>query len=144
MNENDSALCSTIVRLLQAASVLAAWSLGLSMVAMAVLALTGRSLPLLSWLGFGGVALAGALERYLAFRLRFDAGLFKDLATQQIASLDTLDSSLQCLNLRPAPGQPRGLMDRVMGARQLIQRHTIVVICQSALFWLALLTQDPR
>lgn len=144
MNENDRVLCAASARLLQASSLIAAWGLALSMVAMTVLALTGRALPLMSWLGCAAVALLGLLERYLAFRLRLDAGLFKDLAAASIASLGALDHALQRLSLRKASGEPRGLEERVAGARQLLQRHAIVVVCQSILFLLALLTQDLR
>ena len=144
MNDMDRALCSATARLLQANRIAAVWGLALSVLAIAVLALTGRSLPLLSALGFGAVALVGVLERYLAFRLYFDAGLFKDLAGGAIASLSDLDSAPQRLGLRPATGQPRALDDRVAGARQLLGRHAIAVACQSGLFLLALLTQDLR
>ena len=144
MNENDRALCTATARLLQASSTVSAWGLALAVVGMAVLALTGRSLPLVSWLGFAFVALLGLPERYLAFRLRLDAGLFTDLAEERMASLDALDHALQSLGLRKTPGEPRTLQDRILGARQLLQRHGIVVTCQSVLFLLALLTQDLR
>ena len=36
----------------------------------------------------------------------------------------------------------RPLADRAQGTRQLLQRHAIVVACQSAMFLLALMTQD--
>lgn len=144
MTDIDRTLCAATARLLQAVGVVAAWGLALSVVAIAVLALTGRSLPLLSGMGFGAVALIGVLERYLAFRLRFDAGLFKDLAGSSIAPLSALDSALQRLGLRSASGQPRALEQRVMGARQLMLRHGIAVACQSGLFLLALLTQYLR
>lgn len=144
MNDNDRALCASTARLLQAASVVAAWGLAQGVLAIAVLALTWRSLPLLSAMVFGAVALVGVLERYLAFRLRFDAGLFSDLAGNAIGSPGALDSALQRLSLRAAPRQPRGLEDRVMGARQLMQRHGMAVACQAAFFILALLTQDIR
>lgn len=144
MNDNDRALCAATARLLQASGTVSAWGLALAVVGMAVLALTGRSLPLVSWLGFAAVALLGLPERYLAFRLRLDAGLFNDLAAETIVSPDALDHALQRLGLRSAPGEPRTLQERVLGARQLLQRHGIVVICQSVLFMLALLTQDLR
>jgi len=144
MNDPECALCAATARLLQAARVPAAWGLALSVVAIAVLALTGRSLPMLSAMGFGAVALVGLLERYIAFRLYFDAGLFKDLAGGAIASLNDLDSALHRLGLRPASGQPRALEDRVAGARRLLRRHGIAVACQSALLLLALLTLDLR
>ena len=141
---NDRALCAATARLLEASGRISAWGLGVTVVSMVVLALTGRSLPLVSWLGFAAVVLLGLPERYLAFRLRLDAGLFNDLAAQNTPSLAALDNALQCLGLRKAPDAPRTLQDRVLGARQLLQRHGIVVVCQSVLFLLALLTQDLR
>ncbi|MEC5214739.1 hypothetical protein RCH06_003308 [Polaromonas sp. CG_9.5] len=143
-DDNDRALCAATGRLLQASDRLSAWGLGVTVVGMVVLALTGRSLPMVSWLGFAAVVMLGLPERYLAFRLRFDAGLFNDLAAQNTPSLAALDNALQRLDLRNAPDAPRTLQDRVLGARQLLQRHGIVVVCQSVLFLLALLTQDLR
>jgi len=144
MSEIDRALCAATARLLQAARVPAAWGLALSVVAVAVLALAGRSLPMLSAMAFAAVALLGLPERYLAFRLYFDAGLFRDLAGGAIASLSDLDGALHSLGLRPAAGQARALDDRVAGARRLLQHHGIVVACQSGLLLLALLTLDLR
>ena len=147
MTDHERALCTATARLLQAASVIAAWGLGLSLIAIGVLALTGRSLSMLSCMGFGAVAIIGIFERYMALRLRLDVGLFDGLASGAIPSLSTLDVALQKLGLRRAsesPDAPRALADRVQGARQLMQRHGIAVACQSAMFLLALLTQDLR
>lgn len=144
LDDNDRTLCAATARLLQASDRISAWGMGVTVVGMVVLALTGRSLALVSWLGFAGVIVLGVAERYLAFRLRLDAGLFNDLATQNIVSLAALDNALHSLGLRKAPDAPRTLQDRVLGTRQLLQRHAIVVICQSVLFLLALLTQDLR
>lgn len=147
MTDHERALCTATARLLQAASVIAAWGLGLSLVALGVLALTGRSLSMLSCMGFGAVAIIGVFERYMALRLRLDVGLFDGLASGAIPSLSTLDVALQKLGLRhstEASDAPRALADRVQGARQLMQRHGIAVACQSAMFLLALLTQDLR
>ncbi|MFZ3119423.1 MAG: hypothetical protein WA159_14005 [Variovorax sp.] len=144
MTDHERALCTATARLLQAASVIAAWGLGLSLIAIGVLALTGRSLSMLSCMGFGAVAIIGIFERYMALRLRLDVGLFDGLASGAIPSLSTLDVALQKLGLRHSPDAPRALADRVQGARQLMQRHGIAVACQSAMFLLALLTQDLR
>jgi hypothetical protein len=144
MTDHERSLCTATARLLQAAGAVAAWGLGLSLIAVSVLALTGRSLSLLSCMGFGAVAVIGVLERYLAQRLRLDAGLFHDLASGAIASLGTLDLALKKLGLRFAPDTPRELNVRAQAARQLMQRHAITVACQSAMFLLALLTQDLR
>ena len=43
---------------------------------------------------------------------------------------------------QPAQTTTRSLDNRVQGTRQLMQRHAIVVACQSAMFLLALMTQD--
>ncbi|MCU4118394.1 hypothetical protein [Variovorax sp. N23] len=144
MTDHERALCTATARLLQAASVIAAWGLGLSLISIGVLALTGRSLSMLSCMGFGAVAIIGIFERYMALRLRLDVGLFDGLASGAIPSLSTLDVALQKLGLRHSPDAPRALADRVQGARQLMQRHGIAVACQSAMFLLALLTQDLR
>lgn len=144
MTDHERALCTATARLLQAVGAIAAWGLGLSLVAIGVLALTGRSLSMLSCMGFGAVAAIGLFERYMALRLRLDAGLFDGLASGAIPSLSTLDMALQKLGLRQAPDAQRALADRVQGARQLMQRHGIAVACQSAMFLLALLTQDLR
>jgi hypothetical protein len=147
MTDHERALCTSTARLQQAAGVIAAWGLGLSLVSLGVLALTGRSLSMLSCMGFGAVAIIGIFERYMALRLRLDVGLFDGLASGAIPSLSTLDVALQKLGLRQAPEAseaPRALADRVQGARQLMQRHGIAVACQSAMFLLALMTQDLR
>ncbi len=147
MTDHERALCTATARLLQAAGVIAAWGMGLSLIALGVLALTGRSLSMLSCMGFGAVAVIGIFERYMALRLRLDVGLFDGLASGAIPSLSTLDVALQKLGLRHSPDAtdaPRALADRVQGARQLMQRHGIAVACQSAMFLLALLTQDLR
>lgn len=144
MTDHERALCTATARLLEAASVIAAWGLGLSLIAIGVLALTARSLSMLSCMSFGAVAIIGIFERYMALRLRLDVGLFDGLASGAIPSLSTLDVALQKLGLRHSPDAPRALADRVQGARQLMQRHGIAVACQSAMFLLALLTQDLR
>ena len=144
MTDSDRTLCAVTARLLQAARVLASWGLAMSVLATAVLAFAGSALPMLSVVGFGAVALVGVLERYLAFRLYLDAGLFKDLASSISTPLEALDSALQRLGLRTASGLPRPLDERVAGARQLLLRHGITVACQSGLLLLALLAQSLR
>jgi hypothetical protein len=144
MTAIDRALCAVTARLLQASSITAVWSLAVSVLAIGVLALTGRSLNMLAAISFSGVVFVGMLERYLAFRLRFDAGLFKDIANNGISSLGALDLALHRLGLRSASGPERALEDRVKGARQLLLRHGMAVTCQSSLFLVALLTQYLR
>ena len=144
MNDDDRALCAGTASLLRANGVIAAFGFALSGIALGVLALTARSLPLTSCLAFGAVAVLGVLERYLALRLQFDIGLFEGLANGRIGSPGLLDNALQRLGMRDAPDEPRALADRVLGTRQLMQRHAIVVACQIAVFVLALLTEDLR
>jgi hypothetical protein len=144
MTDSERATCASLAALLRAAAVLAVWGFALTCIAALVLALTLRSLSSTAAMGFGAVLVLGALERYFAFRLRFDQALFADLARGAIASLDVLDTALGRLGLRNAEASKalRPLEDRVQGTRQLLQRHAIVVACQSAMFLLALMTQD--
>jgi hypothetical protein len=147
MNDNDRATCATLAGLLRAAAVLALWGFALSCIAALVLALTLRSLSTTATMSLGAVVILGALERYFSFRLRFDEALFDGLAKGRIASLEALDGALSTLGLREAQQQQqpritRPLDDRAAGTRQLMQRHAIVVACQSAMFLLALMTQD--
>jgi len=142
MTDNDRALCATTASLLRAAGGIAALGLALSGIALGVLALTARSLSLTSCMGLGAVAIIGVLERYLALRLRLDAGLFEGLARGTIATLPALDSALSRIGVRQLPDASRSLAERVLGTRQLLQRHGITVACQAAMLLLALLTQD--
>ena len=148
MNDNDRATCATLAGLLRAAAVLALWGFALTCIAALVLALTLRSLSTTATMSLGAVVILGALERYFSFRVRFDEALFDGLAKGRIASLEALDGALSTLGLREAqqqqqqPRTTRPLDDRVAGTRQLMQRHAIVVACQSAMFLLALMTQD--
>lgn len=144
MTDNERATCVALAGLLRAAALLALWGFALTCIAALVLALTLRSLSSTAAMGFGAVVILGALERYFGFRLRFDEALFDGLARNTVVSLGALDQALSALGLRPADAQPptRPLADRVQGTRQLLQRHAIVVACQSAMFLLALMTQD--
>ena len=89
------------------------------------------------------VIVLGVAERYYAFRLHFDAGLFDSLARSTIISLDAVDKALLGLGLSVSVTlqQVRPLADRVRRTRRLMQHHTVVVVCQSVLFFLALLSQ---
>ncbi|SDY22084.1 MULTISPECIES: hypothetical protein [unclassified Variovorax] len=145
-DDNDRTTCAALAGLLRAIALLGLWGFALTCISALVLALTLRSLSTTATMGFGAVVILGALERYFAFRLRFDEALFDGLARNTVASLEALDKALSTLGLRePPPSQhntTRPLDDRVQGTRQLMQRHAIVVACQSALFLLALMTQD--
>lgn len=144
-DDNDRTTCAALAALLRAVALLALLGFALTCISALVLALTLRSLSTTATMGFGAVVILGALERYFAFRLRFDEALFDGLARNTVASLDALDRALASLGLRGPPASqhaPRPLDDRVQGTRQLMQRHAIVVACQSAMFLLALMTQD--
>ncbi|QNK69563.1 hypothetical protein [Variovorax sp. PAMC26660] len=146
MTDKERATCAALAGLLHAVTVLALWGFALMCIAALVLALTLHSLSTTATMGFGAVLVLGVLERYFSFRLRLDQALFDGLARGTIASLDALDGALSALGLRETPSQQpqatRPLDDRVLGTRQLMQRHAIVVACQSAMFLLALMTQD--
>jgi hypothetical protein len=144
MNDNERALCAATAGLLRASSALAAWGLALSFIAGIVLSLTGRSLPSVSWAAYAVVALVGLAERYLALRLRLDAHVFSALAQGAIASPGSLDGALERLGLRRDADAPRPLPERVMLARQLMQRHGVAVAAQTVVFALALAMQDWR
>jgi len=143
-DDNDRALCAASAGLLRASEVLALWSLALSFISGLVLALTGRSLGSAAWIAYAAVALIGLPERYLALRLRLDATLFDGLAKTTIASLPSMDRALEQLGLRRNGDGTRPLADRVLGTRQLVQRHGIAVIAQTIVFAMALAMQDGR
>jgi hypothetical protein len=144
MNDNDRALCATTAGLLRASGSLAMWGLALSSIAGLVLALTGRSLPSVAWAAYAVVALIGIPERYMALRLRLDAEVFASLARGAINSLANLDGGLEKLGLRRAADVSRPLAERIVLARQLMQRHGIAVTVQTMAFAMGLALQDWR
>jgi hypothetical protein len=82
--------------------------------------------------------LLGVVERYFALRLRLDAGLFADLASGRIADLAALDAGLAAIGVRDNPA--RTLDDRIAGGRQLWRRHLAVVVVQTAMTLLAVVS----
>jgi hypothetical protein len=144
LTDSERTQCATLSALLQAAGLVAGWGLALSVIAAAVLALTMRSLSITATMGFGAVVVLGVLERYFAFRLRLDRHLFDALVNGTIDSLRALDGALAGLGLRTAPAEERALDQRLQGTRQLMQRQLIVVACQTAMFLLAVMTEDLR
>jgi hypothetical protein len=84
------------------------------------------------------------LERLLCLRVRFDAGLFTDLARaldrgdDAPSACSSLDAALHALKLRGPAAAPRPLIDRVQGARRLAFRHVLVALAQFALLMSAL------
>lgn len=150
MNDDERALCTATARWLQACGACVG-ALGLGAAAGAALALWWpgpAALSLASALGCAGALLLAVPERVLALRLRFDAGLFADLAEAWVstaaspaATLASLDRALGALGLRrtaPRPSAPRGLASRVGGARRLSLQHAAVVLAQAALLAVAL------
>jgi hypothetical protein len=83
-------------------------------------------------------ALLGLAELYFAFRVGFDAALFRRLATEPgPAGLEALDASLEELGLRPAaagarPIGARPIDDRIRGARKLLRRQALCLALQLA------------
>ena len=84
------------------------------------------------------------LERLLCLRVRFDAGLFTDLAHALDRGDDAmpagaaLDAALHALKLRGPAAAPRPLIDRAQGARRLALQHALVALAQFALLVSAL------
>ncbi|MFT3718408.1 hypothetical protein [Pseudorhodoferax sp.] len=137
MTGQDRATCAALAALLRAGALLGQWSLALSTAAALALAL--RDLGTAAWLGCGATLLLGLPERYLAVRLRLDERLFDGLARGDVASLATLDAALAQLGLRAAtPGAPRGLDERLHGARRWMRRHALLVAGQTTVFLIAL------
>jgi hypothetical protein len=83
-------------------------------------------------------SLLGVFERYFALRLRLDAGLFADLASGRIAGLAALDVGLAAIGVRG--NLARTLDDRIAGCRRLWRRHLVVVIVQTAMTLLAMVS----
>ena len=126
----DRARCAAMARWLEASSTLGALALCCMVVAaLGALAHAWRDAAL----GFALLALASTpVERYFALRIRFDAGLFADLASARIDNLAALDAALTALGVRKDPQSPRTLDDRLEGGRRLWRSHALVVGLQAA------------
>jgi hypothetical protein len=127
---NDRARCATMARWLEASSVIAALALCCAVI-------TALGYAVHAWrnetLGFALLALVlTPLERYLALRLRFDAGLFADLASGRIADLAALDDGLAMLGVGKRAQPPRSLDERLAGGRRLWRWHAGVGILLAA------------
>lgn len=129
LSHEDRALCATQARWLDACAIFG--SIGLFAAGLAALCLaTGAGHDALRALAFAAVALL-PFERFLALRLRFDRGLFADLASGRIADLSALDRALAASGLRRAAAGPvRMLADRVRGTRRLWRAHAAVATGQ--------------
>jgi hypothetical protein len=125
LHAEDRARCAAMSRWLAAASVLGALALCCALVvALGYIAQAWRDAAM----GFALLVLAlTPVERYLALRLRFDAGLFADLASGRIADLTALDAGLATLGVRNTPQSPRTLDDRLRGSRRLWRLHAAIV-----------------
>lgn len=120
--------------LLQASvRILGPWSLGLALVSMLFMLLSGSGEPMGALLG-AGVLLLGMVERYLAFRLALDIRLFAALASGDLAGVAALDAALVHVGLRRAPAAPRAWGDRLRGTRWLVKCHALIAVSQTLLF----------
>ncbi len=133
LSADERALCSACAHWLSAC-VRTVSAVGLGAAALALLALALR--PALPWAALAVLVLLPA-ERVLALRLRFDAGLFADLAEGRL-DLPALDAALAALRLRRAAALPRALPERVAGARRLVLQHALLVLLQAAALLAAL------
>lgn len=136
-SQADRSLCATTAHLLSATA-RCAGALGLLCALLAAAMLFQRTPNPLA------AAMALALlpmERVLALRLHFDAGLFADLArgvTNPVLALDALDHALSALRLRAPAAVSRSLAERVDGARRLVFWHGAVAAAQLAAVLVAL------
>lgn len=132
----DRALAGSTARLLSACA-RSAGALGLACAALAAAALLLRA-PGGSAGWLLAVLAAAPLERLLALRLHFDAGLFDDLGRgPQAMTLPALDQALHTLRLRPATLALRPLADRARGAQRLVFWHLACVALQFGALLLA-------
>lgn len=111
--------------------------MAVTLIGMAVDVWSGASGVIVLGIVFAAVAL-GLIERYLALRLRLDAGLFTDLAAGRIANLFMLDAGLDAIGVHRHA--PRTLDERIAGCRMWWRRHLAVVVAQTALTLLAVVS----
>jgi hypothetical protein len=135
LDAGQRAQCVVLARWLETSAVVAVSGLFAAAAAAACLVFSGgllaRSAALL-------VLALIPIERVYALRLRFDRGLFADLADGRLPSLAALDAALGALSLRKASAQTRPLADRIRGTRRLWRVHTFVVAVQVLLCLAAL------
>lgn len=132
------ARCAATARWLHAAVALEWLALIAAVVALWLL-LSDAATGVARWAAW--VALAMALpERVLALRLRFDRGLFADLADARITSLQVLDTALAPWRAAAAEdSETRPLDARIAGSLRLWKQHAGLVTAQALLCLPALL-----
>ena len=118
--------CAVLAHLLTSGAVLRTLGLACSALAAAILMFGSIALKA-QWLA-AAVLMLGALERYMALRLQFDAGLFAELA--RTLDLADLDAALERLGLR-AP-EARTLQARIRGTLVWFYAHGACVVLQLA------------
>lgn len=124
LDTQDRARCAAMARWLGASSALGTMALGcVVVVALGCLVQAWRDEAIIIVVL---VLISTPFERYLALRLRFDAGFFADLADGRIADLAALDAGLAALGVRKTPQRPRMLDDRLAGSRRLWRFHAVV------------------
>lgn len=126
ISTDDRARCATMARWLEASAVLGALALCCAVVAaLGLVAHAWRDAAM----GFALLALAlTPVERCLALRIRFDAGLWTDLASGRITDLAGLDAGLAMLGFGRRTASPRTLDQRLSGTRRLWRWHAVVAI----------------
>ena len=135
LDADARARCAATASWLRAALALE-WLALLIAMATPWLLLSGSAADAQRWAAWAALALA-LPERVLALRLRFDRGLFTDLAEGRIVSLQTLDAALSAWR-KAAPGPVRTLEARIAGTLGLWRRHAAVVAVQALLCLIAL------
>jgi hypothetical protein len=128
MTVTERAQVVVAARLLRATSKLEWLSTGLTLIAALALVST-------RWLGFGEVVVVtfGALARWYAVRIDFDARLFEDAAAD-LFTKDDLDAALAAMSLVPQDKLGRGWDERCRGARRLLTMYALVVAAQVVAF----------
>ncbi len=139
MNDTERARCAVMASLLDASSVMSHVSLAVSVMGI-VLMISDFAASDLSLICCALAAFVALPERYFAFRIRLDAGLFGNLASGMIASLSMLDEALNKAELRKhSTGPLRELDDRLTATRHLIKLHSMLVAGQSLALLVAFL-----
>ena len=131
MSAEDRTIALAGARMCAAAAPLTAASVALAIVAFAALAFVDQ-LQRAAW-SWWIVALLGAPALWYGFRLRFDAGVFGDLAAS--ADVDAgareFDAALATMS-GGTVAAPRALDERARGARRLVARLVAIAALQFA------------